>query len=314
MAARSLPPFIGIRIKPFTEELRARSFRTLDVFLTTLVEQTQGQAAAELRRDAAEGDDPRAGRPRWPICSTCSSPSSGSRTGALKFEIMIETTQSIFDPTGTATIPHLIDAARGRCVAAHFGTYDYTASCSITAAHQEMTHPACDFAKNVMQVALARHGDLALRRRDQHHAGARRTRARRSRRSRSLENRAAVHAAWRLHVDAHPPLARAGLLPGLGSPPGAAPDALRRGLRVLPRGARAGRRAPQELRRRRPRRRRWSATCSTTRRPGRGSSTSSSAASTAAPSRKRRRSPPGSRSTRSAASSFVKIMHNRRKA
>ena len=48
----------------------------------------------------------------------------------------------------------LVAAARGRCTAAHFGTYDYTASCQITAAHQHMTHPACDFARHVMQVAF----------------------------------------------------------------------------------------------------------------------------------------------------------------
>ena len=47
-------------------------------------------------------------------------------------------------------------AARGRCIAAHFGTYDYTASCGITAAHQHMTHPACDFAKHCMQASLGR--------------------------------------------------------------------------------------------------------------------------------------------------------------
>ena len=32
MAAGQLPPFIGIRVKPLTEELRARSIRTLDIF------------------------------------------------------------------------------------------------------------------------------------------------------------------------------------------------------------------------------------------------------------------------------------------
>src|SRR5436190_12394955 len=36
--ARTLPPFVGLRIKPFTEELRERSVRTLDVFLTSLLE------------------------------------------------------------------------------------------------------------------------------------------------------------------------------------------------------------------------------------------------------------------------------------
>src|SRR5262249_3733025 len=51
--------------------------------------------------------------------------------------------------------PRLIAEGRGRIVAAHFGTYDYTAACGITAAHQQMLHPTCDFAKHVMQVALA---------------------------------------------------------------------------------------------------------------------------------------------------------------
>src|SRR3954471_2229089 len=39
----TLPPFIGIRIKPFNEELRARSMRTLDIFVSTLSEKTDGQ-------------------------------------------------------------------------------------------------------------------------------------------------------------------------------------------------------------------------------------------------------------------------------
>ena len=40
ISAGTLPPFIGIRIKPFNEELRARSFRTLDIFVSTVVAQT----------------------------------------------------------------------------------------------------------------------------------------------------------------------------------------------------------------------------------------------------------------------------------
>src|SRR5437868_863255 len=43
MQAGTLPPFIGIRIKPFSEELRARSIRTLDIFISTVLEQTGGQ-------------------------------------------------------------------------------------------------------------------------------------------------------------------------------------------------------------------------------------------------------------------------------
>jgi hypothetical protein len=43
LEAGTLPPFLGIRIKTFSEELHARSIRTLDLFLTTLVESGGGR-------------------------------------------------------------------------------------------------------------------------------------------------------------------------------------------------------------------------------------------------------------------------------
>src|SRR5688572_8607176 len=45
MRERTLPPFIGIRIKPLTEELQARSLRTLDIFMTTLLARGGGLPA-----------------------------------------------------------------------------------------------------------------------------------------------------------------------------------------------------------------------------------------------------------------------------
>src|SRR5918997_6149526 len=42
MREGTLPAFIGIRIKPLTEELHARSLRTLDIFMTTVVTQGGG--------------------------------------------------------------------------------------------------------------------------------------------------------------------------------------------------------------------------------------------------------------------------------
>lgn len=83
---------------------------------------------------------------------------TGLARGSLKLELMIETPQSILNAAGESNLLQLVRAAGGRCVAAHFGTYDYTALCNITAAHQAMAHPACDFAKNMMQVALAQTG------------------------------------------------------------------------------------------------------------------------------------------------------------
>src|SRR6478752_1143457 len=43
MADGTLSPFIGIRIKPFTEEMKERGLRTLDIFVSTLVKQTGGK-------------------------------------------------------------------------------------------------------------------------------------------------------------------------------------------------------------------------------------------------------------------------------
>lgn len=176
----TLSPFIGIRIKPFTQELMRRSIRTLDIFLSTLgalppwfvvtLPKIQLPQQVTALIDVFEQLEPKLGLP----------------AGTLKMEFMIETTQSILNERGGSNLPLFLEAARGRAVAAHFGTYDYTASCNITAAHQRMDHPACDFARHMMQVAYAGTG-LWLS------DGATNVMP--------IGDRDTVHRAWRLHVD-----------------------------------------------------------------------------------------------------------------
>ena len=197
-----VPAGIGIRIKPFTDELKTRSIRTLDAFISTLADATSGSlpsgfvvtlpkvtiaeqvaALADLF-DALEGDL------RLP-------------TGLLKLEIMVETPQSLIDERGACPLLQFVDASRGRAVAVHFGAYDYTALLGITAAHQHMQHPACHFARQVIQVALSGTGlwtsDGATnimpipvhRARDGQPLSA----------SQMADNRATIHRAWKLHYD-----------------------------------------------------------------------------------------------------------------
>ena len=154
MEQNSLPPFIGIRIKPFTEELRERSIRTLDVFVSTLVEKTGGKLPANFVVTLPKITIPEQVSLLSDLFDQLEKQTE-LLAGSLKMEMMIETTQSIINDQGRINLPLLLAAARGRCVAAHFGTYDYTASCSITAAHQHMMHPACDFAKHMMQVSCS---------------------------------------------------------------------------------------------------------------------------------------------------------------
>jgi citrate lyase beta subunit len=202
MKAGTLSPFIGIRIKPFTEELHARSRRTLDIFLSTLVEESGGGLPANFVVTLPKITVPEQVAALADLFDLFER-ASGLEAGALKMEMMVETTQSIINQRGESALPILLEAARGRCTAAHFGTYDYTASCQITAAHQHMTHPACDFARHVMQVALGGTGVWLS-------DGATNIMpvpAHRASEGGSLtaeqeeENRRTVHRAWKLHYD-----------------------------------------------------------------------------------------------------------------
>ena len=150
----TLPPFIGIRIKPFNEELRARSFRTLDIFVSTLLELSKGRLPQNFVVTLPKITIPEQVSTLAALLAQLEK-QTGIKEGSLKFEMMIETTQSIINHRGQINLPLLLAAGEGRCVAAHFGTYDYTAGCNITAAHQHMLHPACDFAKHMMQVSFA---------------------------------------------------------------------------------------------------------------------------------------------------------------
>lgn len=199
LAAGTLPPFIGIRIKPLTEVLKVRSVRTLDLFLTALLDQTGGNLPANFVVTQPKITSPAEVGALVDLLSRFES-AHNLANGSIRIELMVETTQSIFDSAGRVALPDLIRAASGRCRGAHFGVYDYTAACEITAEHQGMTHPACDFARNVMQVALAGRGvtlsDGATNVMPiaPYRGGALTT-------EQEAENKRVVHRAWRLHFD-----------------------------------------------------------------------------------------------------------------
>ena len=178
----TLPEFIGIRIKPLNEESRQRSFRTLDRFLDALLEKTHGRLPGNFSVTL----------PKITVPEQVEALAIAlGRFGVERMELMIETPQALL------LLPSLIEAAHGRCVAVHFGAYDYTASLGIAALNQRLLHPACDFARSMMQVQLAGTGvwlsdgatnvmPVPIHRENvtpQHAA----------------ENRAAVHRAWNIH-------------------------------------------------------------------------------------------------------------------
>ena len=203
MSTGTLSPFLGIRIKPFNEEFRNRSIRTLDIFLTELVDKTGGALPQNFFITLPKISIPEESAALAAICSRLES-TLGLAQGTVRIELMIETPQSIFNEHGQANLLSLARAAQGRCVAAHFGTYDYTAGRGITAAYQRMTHQACDFAREMMQVAFAGTGIwlsdgatniLPVPLHTSNKEGGQLTEIQVS------ENRNAVHHAWKLHFD-----------------------------------------------------------------------------------------------------------------
>ena len=157
MKNNTISPFIGIRIKPFTEDLKARGVRTLDIFLTTLFDKTGGKLPNNFVVML-----PKVTIPEQVITLIrlfeIFEQKYNLPSGYLKMETMVEATQIIMDEDGRNPLLRIVRASEGRLIAAHFGTYDYTASCGITAKYQTMAHSVCDFAHHVTKVALSHTG------------------------------------------------------------------------------------------------------------------------------------------------------------
>ncbi len=185
------PRHIGIRIKALEGTSARRAVRTLDRFVTTLgaipprfvvtlPKVTSEQSVAVLAALLDQLED-----------------RLGAVSGAIGVEVMVEHARALFSEDGRLALPGIVRAARGRCVAAHLGTYDLTSSVGVAAVQQTPDHPFADLARQIMLASL---GGSSVRLSD----GAttilpiapHRTPLDENERA---QNRAVVHAAWRRH-------------------------------------------------------------------------------------------------------------------
>ncbi|GLY43893.1 aldolase [Amycolatopsis sp. NBRC 101858] len=145
-------PFCGIRFKSFEAATRRRGIRTLDLFLGALLENgpLPPGFVVTLPKVTAVEQVAVAAEVLARLESAYDLPEN-----TLRFEVQIETAQSIVDLDGTLSVARIVQAAAGRCTGLHYGTYDYSAGLGIAAAYQSMEHPAADLAKGLMQVAAA---------------------------------------------------------------------------------------------------------------------------------------------------------------
>jgi citrate lyase beta subunit len=174
----TLAPFIGLRVKSFTDETKGRALRTLDRFLRAAGKLPAGFVVT-LPKITAPGQVSALMEALAPYPS-------------VEVELMVETSLSLMK------LQELVDLTEGRCRGAHFGPYDYTSSLGITSANQHLLHPACNFARSMMLMTLAGRG-IALSDGPTNIMPVPVHRGENLGAAQKAENREAVHRAWRLH-------------------------------------------------------------------------------------------------------------------
>jgi citrate lyase beta subunit len=177
LAARSAPPSVGIRAKSLEGPTRRRGVRSLDLFLGAFGTESTQRVVVTLPKVT----DVEQVRAFLPVLGAL----EAAHGVPLDLELQVETPQAVLGADGAATLARMVHAAGSRLLGLHYGTYDYSAALGIAAAHQSADHPAADFAKQVMQVAVAGTGARAV-------DG--------STNVLPVGSREQVHAAWRLHA------------------------------------------------------------------------------------------------------------------
>jgi citrate lyase beta subunit len=179
------PPSFGLRVKSFADGAEARSLRTLDTFVSTLTE--------------AAGGLPDGFVVTFPKVTTAEHVAAfaealerlevglGLAERSLRFEVQVETPRSVIGPDGSVAAPGILEASGGRLTAMHFGVFDYTASLGLMPWEQRLDHPANDFARHALQVALAGTG-VRISDGSSNVAPA-------------TDRTDDVHSAWRVHAD-----------------------------------------------------------------------------------------------------------------
>ena len=185
-AAGSAPPSVGIRAKSLEESTRRRGVRSLDLFLSAF-----GTGSGHIPSASGTGGAVVVTLPKvtcveqvqafLPVLDAL----EAAHGVAVALELQVETPQAVLGADGVATLARMVHAAGPRLTGLHYGTYDYSAALGIAAAHQSSDHPAADFAKQLMQVAVAGTGARAV-------DG--------STNVLPVGPREQVHHAWRLHA------------------------------------------------------------------------------------------------------------------
>jgi citrate lyase beta subunit len=145
-AMGALPRRWGLRVKSFADGDPARSVRTLDGFVTGVVERAGELPAGFTVTFPKVLMEEYLGQ----FAGVLERLESKLGLARLRFEMQVEAPQTLW-----FLRPGLAESLGGRLAAAHFGVFDYTAAIGLPPHEQRLDHPACDHARHVMQTAFA---------------------------------------------------------------------------------------------------------------------------------------------------------------
>ncbi len=132
--AGTLPPFLGIRIRPLNGHTRERALRTLRLFLQTVSYRLPANFRVTL---------PKVERPEEVAQLAV------ELRGRAWIEALVET------PPILSRLRELLDAAGGKLLGVHLGPYDLLASLGVAAPFQRLHHAGCTMARMQMLTAFA---------------------------------------------------------------------------------------------------------------------------------------------------------------
>ncbi len=149
--AGTLPPGLGVRLRPFEPSSRARALRTLDRVLAAMVAGGGARPlAVTLPKVASTAEVEALARTLGAAERT-----HGLAAGSLAIELMLEHPRAFLDAHGAVPIRALVEAGEGRVRSCHLGTYDLTAALGVPGWAQRPDHPAAATARTLALLALA---------------------------------------------------------------------------------------------------------------------------------------------------------------
>ncbi len=183
-SAANAPRRLGIRHRSLESATRHRAVRTLDRLLGRLLAETGRlpDGFVVTLPKVVHVDQVRV----YVVLLGALEQAHQLAPGTLKFEIQVETPQTILSAEGHASLPPMIDAGEGRVTGLHYGTYDYSAALGVSAEHQRADHPVAQTAKAVMRLAAAQTGIEV---------------SDGSTNKLPVGDTATVHAHWKVHAD-----------------------------------------------------------------------------------------------------------------